>query len=290
MLQGSLTALVTPFRDGKVDDAAFSSLVERQISAGTHGLVPCGTTGESATLSHAEHRRVISLCVEVANGRVPVLAGAGSNSTEEAIGLMRHAKEAGADAALIVAPYYNKPSQAGLVAHYGALCEAVDIPIVVYNIPGRSVVDIRPETLAEIARHPNVIGVKDSAGDPSRVATYRRLIGPEFVSLAGDDYLALGFAGHGARGCISVVSNVIPEACAAMQNALTAGDFETARQINDRLDPLHRALFVEPNPAPAKYALWLLGLCEPDVRLPLLALSEGAKTAVRDAMTHAGML
>jgi 4-hydroxy-tetrahydrodipicolinate synthase len=289
MLHGSMTALITPFRNGGIDEKAFAALVERQIQNGVNVLVPCGTTGESATLSHDEHRRVVALCVEIAAGRVPVIAGAGSNSTTEAIDLMRHAKEIGADAVLSVAPYYNKPSQEGLFAHFKALNDAVEIPIVVYNIPGRSVVDIRPETMARIAALPNVIGVKDSSGDPSRAAWHRELIGPDFLNIAGDDNLALAFAAYGAVGCISVVSNVAPKACAEMHAALRANDWETARAVNLRLSPLARARFLEPNPVPAKYALSVLGLCAPDVRLPMVELSAAGKAAVEAAMAHAGI-
>lgn len=289
MLHGSMTALITPFRDGLVDEQAFSALVERQIREGVNVLVPCGTTGESATLSHDEHRRVVALCVEIAAGRVPVIAGAGSNSTTEAIDLMRHAKEIGADAVLSVAPYYNKPNQEGLFQHFKALNDAVQIPIVVYNIPGRSVVDIRPETMARIAALPNVIGVKDSTGDPSRAAWHRELIGPEFLNIAGDDNLALAFAAYGAVGCISVVSNVAPKACAEMQAALRANDWETARGINLRLAPLARALFMEPNPAPTKYALSVLGLCRAEVRLPMVEIGPQTRAAVETALAHAGL-
>lgn len=290
MLYGSMTALITPFRDGLVDEQAFSALVERQIREGVNVLVPCGTTGESATLSHDEHRRVVALCVEIAAGRVPVIAGAGSNSTAEAIDLMRHAKEIGADAVLSVAPYYNKPNQEGLFQHFKALNDAVQVPIVVYNIPGRSVVDIRPETMARIAALPNVIGVKDSTGDPSRAAWHRELIGPEFLNIAGDDNLALAFAAYGAVGCISVVSNVAPKACAEMHAALRANDWETARAINLRLSPLARALFMEPNPAPTKYALSVLGLCRAEVRLPMVEIASATRAAVEAALAHAGLV
>lgn len=289
MLQGSMTALITPFRNGAVDEEAFARLVERQIDEGTDVLVPCGTTGESATLSHEEHRRVVAICVETARGRRPVIAGAGSNSTSEAIDLMRHAKEIGADAVLSVAPYYNKPSQEGLFAHFKALNDAVQIPIVVYNIPGRSVVDIRPETMARIAALPNVIGVKDSSGDPSRAAWHRELAGPDFLNIAGDDNLALGFAAYGAVGCISVVANVAPRACSQMQAAIRANDWDTARAINLRLAPLARALFAEPNPAPTKYALSVLGLCAPDLRLPMVEIGAPTRAAVEAALAHAGL-
>ena len=290
MLYGSMTALITPFRDGNVDEPAFALLVERQIAEGTHVLVPCGTTGESATLSHDEHRKVVALCVDIAAGRVPVIAGAGSNATSEAIDLMRHAKEVGADAVLSVAPYYNKPSQEGLYAHYKALNDAVQIPIVVYNIPGRSVVDIRPETMARIATLPNVIGVKDSTGDPSRAAWHRELISADFLNIAGDDNLALGYAAYGAVGCISVLSNVAPGPCAALQEALRDNDWDQARAINERLAPLARALFMDPNPTPTKHALSVLGLCSAEVRLPMTPPSEATKKAVEAAMAHAGLV
>lgn len=290
MFKGSITALVTPFRDGALDEAAFAALVERQIAAGTHGLVPCGTTGESPTLSHEEHRRIVSLCVEVARGRVPVIAGAGSNATSEAIDLTRHAKAVGADAALVVAPYYNKPSQAGLFQHFKTLNDAVQIPVFVYNIPGRSIVDIRPETMAQIAALPNIIGLKDSAGDPSRTTWHRALCGADLIQLGGDDPLALAFAAHGARGTISVTANVAPALCASMQEALLAGDFATAGAINDRLAPLHRALFSDPSPGPTKHALSVLGLCAPDVRLPLTEISPASKAEVEAALRSTGLL
>jgi 4-hydroxy-tetrahydrodipicolinate synthase len=289
MFHGSLTALITPFQNGTLDDRAFAALVERQIGAGTHGLVAVGTTGESPTLSHAEHKRVIALCVEVAAGRVPVIAGAGSNATSEAIELVAHAKAVGADAALVVAPYYNKPSQEGLYQHYKALNDAVALPIVVYNIPGRSVVDIRPETMVRIARLPNIIGLKDSAGDPARTALHLAMCPDGFQVLAGDDNLALGFAAYGAVGCISVVSNLAPGPCAAMQEALRDGDFAAARALNNRMLALQAALFAEPNPAPAKYGLSVLGLCAPDVRLPLAPVSASVAERVRLAMQEAGV-
>jgi 4-hydroxy-tetrahydrodipicolinate synthase len=289
MFHGSLTALITPFQNGTLDERAFAALVERQIAAGTHGLVAVGTTGESPTLSHGEHKRVIELCVEVAAGRVPVIAGAGSNATREAVELMAHAKAVGADAALVVAPYYNKPSQEGLFQHYKALNDAVALPIVVYNIPGRSVVDIKPETMARIAELPNVIGLKDSAGDPARTAQHLALCPDGFQVFAGDDNLALGFAAYGAVGCISVVSNLAPGPCAAMQQALRDDDFTAARALNTRMLALQAALFAEPNPAPVKYGLSLLGLCAPDVRLPLTPVSATVAERVADAMRQAGV-
>lgn len=290
MFQGSMTALITPFRDGIVDERAFQTLVEAQISAGTHALVPCGTTGESATLSQDEHLRVVRLCVEAAAGKVPVIAGAGSNATAHAIALARGVKEAGANAALIVAPYYNKPSQEGLYAHFKAIHDATDIPIVVYNVPGRTIVDIGVETMGRVAALPRVVGVKDATGDMSRVARQRAVCGEDFIQLSGDDPSAVGFNAHGGRGMISVTSNAAPKLCAQMQEATLQGAFDAARKIDDKLAPLHKAMFVEPSPAPAKYACSLLGLCTDEVRLPILACTDGAKAQIRAAMTHAGLI
>lgn len=290
MIHGSIPALITPFRDGIVDEQAFAALIERQIAAGSHALVPCGTTGESATLTAHEHERVVSLCVEVAARRVPVIAGAGSNSTAHAIALAKYAKRAGADAVLVVAPYYNRPNQEGIAAHFLAISDAADIPIVAYNVPSRTIVDIAPETLGRIAAHPNVMGVKDATGDMSRVARHRALCGDRFILLSGDDPSAVGFAAHGGVGCISVTANVAPELCARLHNALLEGDFPTARAIDEKLAPLHKALFVEPSPAPAKYACAMLGLCTDEVRLPLLACTPAAQAQVRAAMTHAGLI
>ncbi|MES1159021.1 MAG: 4-hydroxy-tetrahydrodipicolinate synthase [Terricaulis silvestris] len=290
MIHGSIPALITPFRNGTVDEQAFQAFVELQIAKGSHALVPCGTTGESATLSHEEHRRVVALCVEAAAGKVPVIAGAGSNSTEEAIGLARHAKEVGADAILSVAPYYNKPSQDGLYAHFKAINDAVDIPIIVYNIPGRSIVDISVETLGRLAKLKNIVGLKDAVGDVARVARQRRACGEDFTQLCGDDPIAVGYNAQGGKGCISVTANVAPEFCARMQEATLQGAFETAREIDYKLAPLHKALFVEPSPGPVKYACSLLGLCTEEVRLPILTLTDAAKAQVRAAMTDAGLL
>lgn len=288
MIHGSIPALITPFRDGAVDEAAFAALVERQIVGGSHALVPCGTTGETATLSHDEHRRVVALCVEAARGRVPVIAGAGSNSTAEAIELVRHAKGVGADAALVVAPYYNRPNQEGVFRHFQAINDAVQMPIVAYNVPSRTVADILPETLGRIAALPNVIGVKDASGALDRVARHRALCGEGFIQLSGDDGSAVGFNALGGVGCISVTANVAPEACAAMQNATLRGDYAEARRINDRLARLHRALFIEPSPGPTKYACALLGLCTEEVRLPILPPTEAARAEIRAAMAEAG--
>jgi len=291
MFKGSLTALITPFRDGKVDEKAFQKLVAWQIAEGTHALVPCGTTGESPTLSHAEHHRVVELCIEVAKGKVPVIAGAGSNSTEEAIDLTRHAKKAGADAALVVAPYYNKPSQEGLFRHYEAIAKAVDLPIIVYNIPGRSVVDISVETFVRLAKIPTIIGVKDATADLVRPLRMRVALGDTFCQLSGEDATATAFNAQGGVGCISVTSNVAPKLCAQMQNAWTDGDLKTCFAIRDKLMPLHDALFCEGNPVPVKYAASLLDLsCSPEVRLPLVPASPAARERVEAAMKAAGLI
>lgn len=289
-LYGSIPALITPFRNGIVDEQAFQALVERQIAEGSHGLVPCGTTGESVTLSQAEHVRVVEMTVAVAQGRVPVIAGAGSNNTAHAIELAKLAKAARADAVLVVAPYYNKPSQDGLFAHFKAINDAVDIPIVVYNVPSRTVVDISVETMGRIAQLPNVIGDKDATGDLSRVARHAAVCGERFTQISGDDPSSVGFNAHGGRGVISVTANVAPKLCAQVQDATLQGAFDTARQIDATLAALHKVMFVEPSPAPAKYACSLLGLCTDEVRLPLLTLSDGAKAQVKSAMTQAGLL
>ena len=290
MFKGSFVALITPFKNGAVDERAFRSLVEWHIAEGTHGLVPCGTTGESPTLSHDEHKRVVEICIEVAAGRVPVIAGTGSNSTAEAIELTGHAKKAGADGALIVTPYYNKPTQAGLYAHYKAIAEAVDLPIIVYNIPPRCVIDVSVETMARIAKLPNVVGVKEATGDVTRFTKHRNAIGPNFIQLSGDDGLALGQMAHGGHGCISVTANVAPRQLAGFQTACLAGDFKKAREVHDRLAPLHEALFIEASPGPVKFAASLLGKCAPDTRLPLIEIADTTKQRVRQAMVSAGLL
>ena len=290
MLQGSITALVTPFANGAIDETGFRELVDWQIQEGTQGLVPVGTTGESPTLSHDEHKRVVELCIEAARGRVPVIAGSGSNSTEEAIALSRHAEEAGADALLIVTPYYNKPTQDGLYQHFKAINDAVGIPILIYNIPARSVVDMSVETMARLAALPNIVGVKDATANVARVSLQREACGRDFVQLSGEDATALGFMAHGGRGCISVTANAAPRLCSEFQQACLAGDFGKALDIQDRLMPLHRALFLETSPAPVKYALSLLGRCSAHVRLPLVEPGEATKSAVREAMVHAGLL
>lgn len=290
MFKGSIPALVTPFRDGQVDENAFAELVTWQIESGSAGLVPCGTTGESPTLNHEEHNRVVALCVAAAAGRVPVIAGAGSNSTREAISLAQHAERAGATALLVVTPYYNKPNQAGLKAHYGAIARATGLPILIYNIPPRSVIDMGVETMAELAdAHPNIVGVKDATANIARVSRQRAACGTSFVQLTGEDATALAFNAHGGVGCISVTANVAPAACAAMQAACAAGDYAEALEWQDRLMPLHDALFIEPSPAGAKYALSRLGRLKNVLREPLLPVSGAAEAAIDRAMAHAGI-
>ena len=288
-IQGSIPALVTPMRGSKVDEQAFRKFVSWQIEQGSHGLVPCGTTGESPTLSHDEHMRVVALCVEETAGRVPVIAGAGSNSTDEAIGLTRHAKEVGADAALHVTGYYNKPSQEGMYRHFMAIAEAVNIPILLYNIPGRAIVDISVETMARLARHPNIIGVKDATGNMARPSRERNACDKSWRMLSGNDDSALGYMAHGGHGCISVTANVAPKLCAEFQDACLRGAYDRARELQDKLMPLHDALFCEPSPAPVKYALSLLGFCTPEVRLPLVELTEAGRAQVKVAMQAAGL-
>ncbi|HEX3483917.1 MAG TPA: 4-hydroxy-tetrahydrodipicolinate synthase [Micropepsaceae bacterium] len=289
-IKGSITALITPFRNGALDEDAFCRLVEWQIGQGTHGLVPVGTTGESPTLSHEEHKRVVELCVSTARGRVPVIAGAGSNATREAIELTRHAKEVGADAALSVTPYYNKPTQEGVYRHFASIAEAVDIPIILYNIPGRSTVEISTETMARLAAIANIIGVKDATGNLARASRDRAALPKSFVRLSGDDGTALGFMAHGGQGCISVTSNVAPKLCAEFQNACLAGEYAKALSYQDRLMALHDGLFCEASPAPTKYAASLLGLCDSEVRLPIVPVTAGGRDIVKAAMAAAGLL
>ena len=289
MFAGSIVALVTPFRNGALDEQAFQSLVEWHLAEGTHGFVPVGTTGESPTLSHPEHERVIELCIEAAGRRVPVIAGTGSNSTEEAISLTRHAKRAGADAALVVTPYYNKPTQEGLYAHYKAIHDTVDLAIVIYNIPGRSVVDMTPETMGRLAKLPNIVGVKDATADIVRPLLAYGTCGPEFCQLSGEDANIVGFLAHGGHGCISVTANAAPGLCAQLHDAWRAGRSAEALAIHRRLMPLHDALFCETSPAPVKYAMSRLGRCENSVRLPLVAASERARGQVDAALRAAGL-
>ena len=286
-IRGSIPALITPFRGGKVDEEAFRKLVSWQIAEGSHGLVPCGTTGESPTLSHDEHRRVVELCVEEANGRVPVIAGAGSNSTQEALELTRHAKAVGADAVLSVTGYYNKPTQEGLYRHYATIAEAVDIPILVYNIPSRAVVEISVETMARLCKIANVIGVKDATANLARPSRERLACGNAWRLMSGEDATALGYMAHGGHGCISVTANVAPKLLAQFQEACMQGAFDTALALQDRLMPLHDAMFCEPSPGPVKYAVSQLGFCTDEVRLPMMAASEGARGRVRAAMIAA---
>jgi 4-hydroxy-tetrahydrodipicolinate synthase len=290
MFTGSITALVTPMRDGRFDEEAFRGFVDWQISEGTHGLVPVGTTGESPTLSHAEHKRVVQVCIEVAAGRVPVIAGAGSNNTTEAIELASFAEKAGADALLVVTPYYNKPNQEGLYQHYKAINDAVGIPIIIYNIPPRSVIDMDVSTMARLFELKNIAGVKDATGKIDRISLQRQAMGPEFNQLSGDDSTALAVMAHGGHGCISVTSNVAPKLQSEFQEACLAGDFAKALAYQDRMMPLHRALFLEPNPAGSKYALSLLGRMSEELRLPLVTVTEKARTEIRSAMVHAGLI
>ena len=288
--KGSYVALITPFSNGGIDEGAFRHIVDWHIEQGTHGLVPCGTTGESPTLSHTEHERVIEICIEQARGRVPVLAGTGSNSTAEAIRLTRHACEAGADGALVVTPYYNKPTQEGLYRHFEAIHDAVDIPIVIYNIPGRSVVDMSVETMARLAQLPRIVGVKDASNDPVRPLRTGAACGEGFAQLSGEDAAVLALLAAGGDGCISVTANVAPRLCADMHEAWMAGDARKSLTIQQRLMPLHEALFTETSPAPVKYAASLLGLCSAEVRLPLVAVRAETKTRVEGAMRSAGVM
>jgi 4-hydroxy-tetrahydrodipicolinate synthase len=290
MIRGSLPALVTPFKNGELDLGALKKLVDWHIAEGSHGLVPVGTTGESPTLSHAEHQRVIEEVVTAVAGRVPVIAGAGSNNTVEGISLIRHAEKVGAAAALVVTPYYNKPTQAGLIAHYTALHDCCTLPIIIYNIPGRSVVDMTPETMGVLARLPRIIGVKDATGKIERVSMQRASCGADFIQLSGEDATALGFNAHGGVGCISVTANVAPRLCAEFQEATLRGDYAKALEVQDRLMPLHEAIFIEPGLVGAKYALSVLGMCSEEVRLPLVGLTDGTKAKIKAAMKHAGLI
>jgi 4-hydroxy-tetrahydrodipicolinate synthase len=291
MLRGSITALITPFANGAVDEKAFSSFVDWQINEGSHGLVPVGTTGESPTVSHEEHRRVIEICVEVADRRVPVIAGAGSNSTDEAISLARYAEDVGADAVLSVVPYYNKPTQEGLFRHFSAVAGATSLPILLYSVPGRTVVDLTIDTIARLRdAHSNIVGVKDATASMERASLQRAKLGPDFVLLSGEDMTALGFNAHGGNGCISVTSNVAPRLSAQFQNACQQGNFQAALMLQDKLVHLHKNLFLENNPGGVKYAAYRLGLCGRELRLPLADISESNEKAIDFALTHAGLL
>jgi 4-hydroxy-tetrahydrodipicolinate synthase len=288
--RGSLTALVTPFRDGALDEKGFRDLIDWQIAEGTSGLVPVGTTGESPTLSHAEHRHAVEICISQAKGRVPVIAGAGSNNTVEAIDLAKHAEKAGADAVLVVTPYYNKPTQEGLYQHFKAVNDAINIPIFIYNIPPRSVVDMSVETMKRLYELKNIVGVKDATGNLARVSQQRQQLGPDFIQLSGEDMTALAFNAAGGQGCISVVSNIAPRLCAQLQEATLRGDYAAALEIQDRLIPLHAATFLEPGLAGAKCGLAILGRMKEEVRLPLLPVTDGARGQIQQAMVHAGLL
>lgn len=290
MFKGSIPALVTPFTNGAVDFDMLKRLVDWHVDQGSHGLVPVGTTGESPTLSHDEHRAVVQAVVQAAAGRIPVIAGAGSNNTAEGIDLIRHAESVGADAALVVTPYYNKPTQAGLVAHFTALHDCCTLPIVIYNIPGRSVVDMSPDTMGQLAKLPRIVGVKDATGKIERVSQQRITCGPDFIQLSGEDATALGFNAHGGTGCISVTANVAPKLCAEFQEATLRGDYAAALAYQDRLMPLHEAIFIEPGLAGAKYGLSLLGMGNEEVRLPLVGLTDSTKARIAAAMRHAGLL
>ena len=290
MIKGSFVALVTPFKNGELDLDTLKKLIEWHIDSGTHGFVPVGTTGESPTLSHEEHETVVSETIRFIAGRRPVIAGAGSNNTAESIRLMRHAEKVGADAALVVTPYYNKPTQAGLIAHYTALHDCCTLPIFIYNIPGRSAVDMLPETMGELAKLPRIVGVKDATADMARVSLQRAMCGKDFIQMSAEDASALGYNAHGGVGCISVTANVAPKLCAEFQSATLAGEYTKALDYQDRLMPLHSAIFTEPGLVGAKYGLSLLDKCAPDVRLPLTGLTDSTKGKIRDAMVHAGLL
>ncbi len=287
---GSMPALVTPFKEGKIDELAFRALIDWQIASGSHGLVPCGTTGESPTLSHEEHRRAVTICIDEARGRVPVIAGAGSNNTQEALDLARHAEKAGADAVLVVTPYYNKPSQEGLYQHFRAINDAIGIPIVIYNIPPRSVIDMSVDTMKRLYELKNIVGVKDATGDVGRISRQRHAMGPDFIQLSGEDMTALACMAAGADGCISVTANVAPELCAELMECALKGEFAHALRLQDRLTPLHAAIFVEPGVCGTKYALSLLGHVRNEVRLPLVPVSAPTEAFIRRAMVHAAVL
>jgi len=287
---GSMPALITPFKDGKFDEAGFRALVDWQISSGSHGLVPVGTTGESPTLTHEEHRRVVNVCVDEARGRVPVIAGAGSNNTSEAVELARHAEKAGADAVLVVTPYYNKPTQEGLYRHFKAINDAVGIPIIIYNIPPRSVIDMSIDTMKRLYELPNIVGVKDATGDLARVSKQRHAMGPDFIQVSGEDMTALAAMAAGGHGCISVTANVAPGLCAALMEAALKGDFVEALRLQDKLTPLHAAIFLEPGVCGVKYASTLIGRTRNEMRLPLVPIGEATEAVIRRAMVHAGVL
>ena len=290
MFKGSFTALITPFKNGKFDETSFRSLIDFQINSGTHGLVPTGTTGESPTLSHDEHIKIVEVCIEQANNKVPIIAGTGSNSTDEAIYLTKHAEKAGADAALVVTPYYNKPSQEGLLQHFTEIANSVNIPIVIYNIPGRSVIDMTNETMAKLYKLKNIVGVKDATGDIPRVYSTKNDVGKDYILLTGDDSTTLAFMTYGGHGAISVTSNIAPQLCSEFQNLCMDKKFYEASIINDQLMPLHRALFLESSPGPVKYAASVLGLCSEEVRLPVTTISKETKESIDSALRHASLI
>lgn len=288
--RGSAPALVTPFKDGAFDEPAFRALVDWQIGEGSHALVPCGTTGESPTLTHDEHMHVVEVCIREARGRVPVIAGAGSNNTAEAIALARHAEKAGADAVLVVTPYYNRPSQEGLYRHFRAINDAIGLPIIIYNIPPRSMVDMSVETMQRLYELDHIAGVKDATGNLARVSTQRQALGPDFIQLSGEDMTALAYLAAGGHGCISVTANVAPRLCARLQEAALGGDYRTALELQDRLVPLHAAMFTEPSPSCPKYALSRLGKIRDELRLPMIPATEAARAQMDQAMAHAGIM
>jgi len=287
---GSLPALITPFKDGKIDEQAFRALIDWQITSGSHGLVPAGTTGEGPTLSHEEHRRAVDICIDEARGRVPVIAGAGSNNTAEAIELSRHAEQSGADAVLVVTPYYNKPTQEGLYEHFKAVSDAIGIPIIIYNIPPRSVIDMSVDTMKRLSELPNIVGVKDATGDVGRVSRQRHAMGPEFIQLSGEDMTALAAMAAGGHGCISVTANIAPGLCAELMEATFKGDWAHALRVQDRLTPLHTAIFAEPGVNGTKYALSLLGRVRAETRLPLVPVGQATEALIRRALVYAGLL
>jgi 4-hydroxy-tetrahydrodipicolinate synthase len=290
MFSGSIPALITPFRDGALDIKSLENLVEWHVHEGSSGLVAVGTTGESPTLSHAEHRKVIEVVVKTAAERIPIIAGAGSNSTSESVDLIKFASEVGADGALVVTPYYNKPNQKGLLNHYKELSDNSKIPIIIYNIPGRSVIDMTVETMSHLAKFNNIVGVKDATGDVGRVSDTRAACGDNFIQLCGNDDIALGFNAHGGKGCISVIANIAPKLSAEFQSAMKRGDYKTALTLQDKLLPLHRAAFLEPNPCPTKFALKVLGKCSGDVRSPLIEIEQKTKDQMLRALKHASLI
>ena len=290
MFSGSIPALITPFRNGALDIKAIEGLVEWHIQEGSSGLVAVGTTGESPTLNHTEHRKVIEVVVKTSAGRIPVIAGAGSNSTTESVDLINFASEVGADGALVVTPYYNKPNQRGLLNHYRVLNDSSKLPIIIYNIPGRSVIDMTVKTMSELAKLKNIVGVKDATGDVGRVSDTRAACGDRFIQLCGNDDIALGFNAHGGKGCISVIANIAPKLSAEFQSAMKMGDYETALRLQDKLLPLHRAAFLEPNPCPTKFALEVLGKCSGEIRSPLIEIDQETKDRMLSALNHAGLI